>query len=100
MTIDNSDLGNIQPRALSGILGVEEIHIINSKIDKAGINFWRDQFCLLLFDQLYVLNQVHENIIYDETQLKTLRLEGNHLLAVPHDFDYMVTSARCLEVLK
>ena len=34
LTIDNSDLGNIQPRAMSGILGVQEIHIINSKIDK------------------------------------------------------------------
>ena len=46
------------------------------------------------------LNQVHENIIYDETQLKTLRLEGNHLLAVPNDFDYMVRSTSCLEVAK
>ena len=34
--------------------------------------------------------QIHENLISDETQVKRVRLEGNHLLAVPVDFDYMV----------
>ena len=34
LTIDNSDLGVIQPKALSGMLGVQDLSIINSKIDK------------------------------------------------------------------
>ena len=34
LTIDNSDLGTIQPKAMSGMLGVQELNIINSKIDK------------------------------------------------------------------
>ena len=68
MTIDNSDLGIIQPKALSGMLGVQELSIINSKIDKVG-----------------------ENIISGETQVKSVKLEGNHLLAIPADFDYMVS---------
>ena len=52
---------------MSGMLGVEELNIVNSKIDK-----------------------IKENIISDETQVKNVRLEGNHLLAVPDDFDYSV----------
>ena len=36
LTIDNSDLGTIQSRAMSGMLGVQELNIINSKIDKVG----------------------------------------------------------------
>ena len=67
LTIDNSDLGAVEPRAMSGMLGVEELNIVNSKIDK-----------------------IKENIISDETQVKNVRLEGNHLLAVPDDFDYSV----------
>ena len=34
--------------------------------------------------------QVRENVISQETQVKRIHLEGNHLLAVPQDFDYMV----------
>ena len=67
LTIDNSDLGMIQPKALSGMLGVVELSIINSKIDKVG-----------------------ENILSAESQIKSVKLEGNHLLAIPADFDYMV----------
>ena len=68
---------------MSGMLGVEELNIINSKIDK-----------------------IHENVISEESQVwtgaiqdtysryryqvKTVNLEGNHLLAIPDDFDYMV----------
>ena len=50
------------------MLGVQELSIINSKIDKVG-----------------------ENIISGETQVKSVKLEGNHLLAIPADFDYMVS---------
>ena len=67
LTIDNSDLGMIQPKALSGMLGVQELSIINSKIDKVG-----------------------GNILSAESQVKSVKLEGNHLLAIPADFDYMV----------
>ena len=67
LTIDNSDLGMIQPKALSGMLGVVELSIINSKIDKVG-----------------------GNILSAESQIKSVNLEGNHLLAIPDDFDYMV----------
>ena len=69
LTIDNSDLGTVQPKAMSGMLGVGELSIINSKIDK-----------------------IRENIISDETQVKHVRLEGNHLLAVPDEFDYSVVT--------
>ena len=67
LTIDNSDLGMIQPKALSGMLGVQELSIINSKIDKVG-----------------------GNILSAESQVKSVKLEGNHLLAIPAEFDYMV----------
>ena len=81
LTIDNSDLGTIQSRAMSGMLGVQELNIINSKIDKVGQV------------QVQVVTpglQVRENVISQETQVKRIHLEGNHLLAVPQDFDYMV----------
>ena len=34
LTIDNSDLGTIQPRAMAGMIDVHELKVINSKIDK------------------------------------------------------------------
>ena len=34
LTIDNSDLGTIQSKSMSGMLGVQELNIVNSKIDK------------------------------------------------------------------
>ena len=34
LTIDNSDLGTVQPRALAGMIEVKELKVINSKIDK------------------------------------------------------------------
>ena len=83
LTIDNSDLGTIQSRAMSGMLGVQELNIINSKIDKVG----------QVQVQVQVVSpglQVRENVISQETQVKRIHLEGNHLLAVPQDFDYMV----------
>ena len=83
LTIDNSDLGTIQSRAMSGMLGVQELNIINSKIDKVG----------QVQVQVQVVTpglQVRENVISQETQVKRIHLEGNHLLAVPQDFDYMV----------
>ena len=76
LTIDNSDLGTVEPRAMSGMLGVDELNIVNSKIDK-----------------------IKENIISDETQVKNVRLEGNHLLAVPDDFDYSVSMRSSVAVL-
>ena len=45
LTIDNSDLGTVQPKAMSGMLGVQELNIINSKIDR-----------------------IHENVISQESQ--------------------------------
>ena len=87
LTIDNSDLGTIQSRAMSGMLGVQELNIINSKIDKVGQVQGQGQ------GQVQVVTpglQVRENVISQETQVKRIHLEGNHLLAVPQDFDYMV----------
>ena len=46
LTIDYSDLGTIQPKAMSGMLGVQELNIVNSKIDK-----------------------IHENVISEESQV-------------------------------
>ena len=94
LTIDNSDLGTIQSRAMSGMLGVQELNIINSKIDKVG----------QVQVQVQVVTpglQVRENVISQETQVKRIHLEGNHLLAVPQDFDYMVfTEKTVLWILK
>ena len=94
LTIDNSDLGTIQSRAMSGMLGVQELNIINSKIDKVG----------QVQVQVQVVSpglQVRENVISQETQVKRIHLEGNHLLAVPQDFDYMVfTEKTVLWILK
>ena len=85
LTIDNSDLGTIQSRAMSGMLGVQELNIINSKIDKVG------QVQVQVQVQVVTPGlQVRENVISQETQVKRIHLEGNHLLAVPQDFDYMV----------
>ena len=84
LTIDNSDLGTIQSRAMSGMLGVQELNIINSKIDKVGPGAGAGG------EVVTPGLQVRENVISQETQVKRIHLEGNHLLAVPQDFDYMV----------
>ena len=43
--------------------------------------------------------QVRENVISQETQVKRIHLEGNHLLAVPQDFDYMVYTEKTVLIL-
>ena len=80
---------------MSGMLGVQELNIINSKIDKVGqvqVQV-QGQVQVQVQGQVQVVTpglQVRENVISQETQVKRIHLEGNHLLAVPQDFDYMV----------
>ena len=87
LTIDNSDLGTVQPKAMSGMLGVQELNIINSKIDRIHEN-------VISEESQVRWSAIKHNPRYD-VQVKSVRLEGNHLLAIPDDFDYMV----CVEKL-
>merc|ERR1719369_637207 len=48
------------------MIDVKELKVINSKIDK-----------------------VVDSVINDDTQIKQLKLDGNHLLAIPQHFDFM-----------
>ena len=85
MTIDNSDLGTIQPRALAGMIDVHELKVINSKIDKVVDSVINEDTQVI--DEL----QKHSLILIFLFQIKHLKLDGNHLLAIPPQFDFMVT---------
>ena len=67
LTIDNSDLGVIQPKALSGMLGVQDLSIINSKIDKVQGYLLFNKPCKA--KAAYLFNQMfYHSLLLVETQ--------------------------------
>ena len=44
--------------------------------------------------EINIFSKVGENILSTDSQVKSVKLEGNHLLAIPADFDYMVRSIK------
>lgn len=57
----------MQPRALAGIVGLHQLKVINSKIDR-----------------------VVSAVVAGDTRVGHTTLDGNHLLAIPDTFDFKV----------
>ena len=124
LSIDNSDLGTVQPKATAGMINVDELRVVNSKVVTCRIIFSRLWLTLRIWgwsnsrwtrcwtawvrktpnwrcppsSDLQNIQNYTKTLIQVHSKLKIIRklvtqvlsVEGNHLLALPDDFDVQV----------